>query len=237
MPQDFDIAISYASEDDHIAGEIASKLKTEGIKVFYAGFYQNDLWGKDLSVSLEDIFRDRSRYCLMLVSQNYVKKFWTTKERQYALSRQIQESRPYILPVKLDDANVPGLSGVIHYLKYVNVDETVNSVLYVLNLQKSSNTVHKDLPSPSEISNQIKTNYSDKKITDIVNAYTSTKYEIEQIEDAISMIDSYQDESESNVLFLINKRRNKEITLHYLRVLFNEKTNDEIDIEDLVPDF
>lgn len=229
--KDFDIVISYAGEDANIAGQIAQKLKEKKIKVFYAGFSQDDLWGKDLSESLEEIFRDRADYCLMLVSEHYVKKFWTTQEKQYALSRQMREKRRYILQIKLDDTKVPGIPDTIHYRKFENIDNTVTSILNILNLKNPSDDLETEkVPlSPSRIAEIIAERYSNKSSEEIETAITATEYEIEQLEDVLSMIDYYSDETEGDVLSLINQRRNLEIELHYLRWQLNRAENYEID--------
>ena len=43
--------------------------------VFYDDFYAADLWGKDLSVELQKIYRDSSEFCIMFISQHYLDIF------------------------------------------------------------------------------------------------------------------------------------------------------------------
>ena len=52
----------------------------------------------------------------MFISQHYVRKAWPQFERQHAQARALAEKREYILPIRLDDAEVPGLSPTIGYL-------------------------------------------------------------------------------------------------------------------------
>ena len=70
----YDIAISFAGEDRNVASEIASGLVTKGLNVFYDEYAKTDLWGKDLYVHLTKIYRDESKYCLMLLSDHYANK-------------------------------------------------------------------------------------------------------------------------------------------------------------------
>lgn len=227
--KDFDIVISYASEDGDVARQIARKLRDNNVNVFFADFYQDDLWGKDLSVSLEEIFRDRADYCLMLVSENYVKKFWTTQEKQYAIARQMREKRRYILQIKLDDTKVPGISDTIHYKKFDNVENTVSSIINILDLQKPSNfslTIKVPL-SPSGIAEMVDRLYGNKSSAEIENAIMATEAEIEKVEDVLSIIDYYSDETEGDVRSLLNQRRNLEIELYYLRAQLDMVDNYE----------
>ena len=45
----------------------------------------------------------------MLISKAYREKQWTNHERRAAQARAFEESREYILPVRLDDVDLPGL--------------------------------------------------------------------------------------------------------------------------------
>ena len=53
----------------------------------------------------------------MFISKEYVEKAWPRHERQAILSRAIKEDREYVLPVRFDDTEVPGLPGGIAYLR------------------------------------------------------------------------------------------------------------------------
>ncbi|QUM86154.1 toll/interleukin-1 receptor domain-containing protein [Moritella sp. 28] len=114
----YDVVISFAGEDRKIAEAIASNLVTRGINVFYDEYEQANLWGKDLYVHLTKIYRDESKYCLMLISENYAKKQWTNHERKAAQARAFQENSEYILPLRLDDAEIDGILGTTGYIDY-----------------------------------------------------------------------------------------------------------------------
>jgi hypothetical protein len=70
----YDVVISFAGEDRNIADALASGLVTKGINVFYDEYERANLWGKDLYVHLTKIYRDESKCCLMLISENYARK-------------------------------------------------------------------------------------------------------------------------------------------------------------------
>ncbi len=86
----------------------------KGLTVYYDKIFDDELWGLDLVDHFEDIFKNRAKYCMMFISEDYVEGFWPKVERQAALSRQITEKR-YILPVRFDKTPVPGLSPTIKY--------------------------------------------------------------------------------------------------------------------------
>ncbi|HEV8582973.1 MAG TPA: TIR domain-containing protein [Thermoanaerobaculia bacterium] len=112
----YDVAISFAGEDRAIAEELAAKLKARNIAVFYDRYFKADLWGKDLSAHLTDVYGRRAKYCLLLISQHYATKGWTNLERRAAQARALEENREYILPIRLDATSIPGMTSNIGYL-------------------------------------------------------------------------------------------------------------------------
>jgi hypothetical protein len=52
----------------------------------------------------------------MFLSKNYASKLWTNHERKFAQERAFKENRSYILPIKLDDTEIPGIPSTIGYL-------------------------------------------------------------------------------------------------------------------------
>lgn len=121
---EYDIAISFAGEDRNIAEQIAQKLKSDGIKVFYDSYEKATLWGKDLYVHLNDIYKNKATFCLMVISSNYKDKQWTNHERMAAQARAFSQNKEYILPLKLDDTEIPGLNETIGYVDFRKSDTT-----------------------------------------------------------------------------------------------------------------
>ena len=114
---EYDIAISFAGEDREIAKQIAELLQKKGVRVFYDSFEVSELWGKNLYDYLIEIYSERSKYCLMLLSENYKKKLWTNHERESAQARAFRENREYILPIRLDDTKIPGIHETVGYIE------------------------------------------------------------------------------------------------------------------------
>ncbi len=126
----YDIAISFAGEDRAIAEAIANKLISNGIKVFYDFYEKATLWGKDLYEHLNDIYKNKATFCLMIISNNYKEKQWTTHERKAAQARAFRQNKEYILPLKLDDTEIPELNETIGYVDFRNTD--VNEIVELL---------------------------------------------------------------------------------------------------------
>jgi TIR domain len=115
---EYDVAISFAGEQRAEAEAIADCLKQAGVKVFYDRYEEVDLWGKDLYEHLSDIYQKKARYCLMLVSAAYAAKVWPTHERRNAQARALAQRNEYILPVRFDETEIPGLPATIGYLRF-----------------------------------------------------------------------------------------------------------------------
>ncbi|WP_262029249.1 toll/interleukin-1 receptor domain-containing protein [Microvirga sp. Mcv34] len=118
MPEayEFDVALSFAGEDRQQAHHLAEIVKGHGLKVFYDEFSKATLWGKDLFQHLQSVYKDKAAYCIVFVSEHYVRKAWTKHELQQAQARSFESNREYILPLRLDDTILPGLNATVGYL-------------------------------------------------------------------------------------------------------------------------
>ncbi len=122
----YDVALSYAGEDHDYAESLAKELHNRGIKVFYDKYEKANLWGKNLYDYLSDLYQNKARYCVMILSQHYAAKLWTNHERQAAQARAFRENEEYILPIRLDKTEIPGILPTISYLSWQQ--ETVESI-------------------------------------------------------------------------------------------------------------
>jgi len=113
---EYDVCLSFASEQRDYVEMIASGLKERGLRVFYDADETVNLWGKDLGERLDHIYRKASRYCVLFVSEAYAAKQWTRLERRSALARAIEEEGEYILPARFDDTELPGLRPTVAYV-------------------------------------------------------------------------------------------------------------------------
>ncbi|WP_204376188.1 toll/interleukin-1 receptor domain-containing protein [Hymenobacter coccineus] len=120
--KEYDIVMSFAGEDRKVAEELASRLVSKGINVFYDEYEKANLWGKDLYTHLIKIYRDDSKYYLMILSESYAKKQWTNHERKAAQSRAFAENQEYILPLRLDETEIEGVLNTTGYIDYKKTD-------------------------------------------------------------------------------------------------------------------
>ena len=132
--QKYDVALSFAGEDRKYAKELADLLKTNSYSCFYDENEFANLWGKNLYDYLSSVYKDQARYCVMFLSKYYEQKLWTTHERQLAQARAFQENREYILPVRLDDTEIPGIPPTVGYLdlRIITIEEVYEALVMKL---------------------------------------------------------------------------------------------------------
>jgi hypothetical protein len=112
----FDIALSFAGEDREYVDGVAERLRARGVRVFYDRYAVVDTWGVDLYELFDEVFRTKARFAVVFVSHHYVDKPWPTHERRSAQARALTEFGAYLLPVRLDDAELPGLRPTVGYV-------------------------------------------------------------------------------------------------------------------------
>jgi tetratricopeptide (TPR) repeat protein len=130
----YDVAISYAGEDRDYVQALADALRQQGVSVFYDRYEKATLWGKNLYDYLSDLYQNRARYCVMLLSHHYAAKVWTSHEREAAQNRAVREHEEYILPIRLDDMDLSGHLQTIVYLNWreETIETIVEALLYKL---------------------------------------------------------------------------------------------------------
>ena len=136
--QKYDVALSFAGEDREQVKALADLLVRGGYSCFYDENELANLWGKNLYDYLSEVYKDRARYCVMFLSQHYGQKLWTNHERQIAQARAFQENREYILPVRIDDTEIPGIPPTIGYLDLRSM--TIEEVYEALVMKLSGTT-------------------------------------------------------------------------------------------------
>lgn len=112
----YDVCLSFASEDRTYVELVAAALRDSGASVFYDKYEATNLWGKNLYEHFVSVYRDQARYCVMFISRYYAAKMWTSHERRSAQERALREREEYLLPVRFDDTDVPGLLRTVGYL-------------------------------------------------------------------------------------------------------------------------
>lgn len=117
----YDVCLSFASEDREYVESVASEARSRNVHVFYDKYEQVELWGKNLYDHLADVYQNRARFCVIFISEHYRGKLWTNHERKHAQARAFQENKEYLLPVRFDSTEIPGLPDTIGYIDAGNV--------------------------------------------------------------------------------------------------------------------
>lgn len=132
---EYEIALSFAGEDRAAAQSLADQLIESGIRVFYDLYEQSDLWGKDLYQHLQEVYREKAQYCVIFVSKSYSEKLWTKHELKQAQARAFRENSDYILPLRLDDTEIPGLNHTVGYidLRQNSIEQVAQLIVRKLN--------------------------------------------------------------------------------------------------------
>ncbi len=133
---EFDIAISFANAEREIAYKLASILTDNyKLKIFYDDFEQARLLGENLTEYLLEVYLQKSRYCIILISKEYKLSRWSRHEWRAAQSRAFSEPDiKYLIPVRVDDTVLPGLLDTVSYLPLYSslTIENVANIIYTM---------------------------------------------------------------------------------------------------------
>lgn len=105
----YNVALSYASPQQEYVRAVAVSLRDGGFRVFYDEFEKVELWGTYLHESLDTIYRKESERVVIFISKDYLESQWTRVEIRSALSAASASSEIYMLPVRFDSTEIPGL--------------------------------------------------------------------------------------------------------------------------------
>jgi hypothetical protein len=116
IERSYDVVLSFAGEDRRYVQRVAACLKRKGVRVFYDGFEEAALWGKDLAEHLDVVYRRAGTYCVLFISAAYKNKMWTRHERRAAYARALRQDSEYILPARIDDTELIGVRPTLGYI-------------------------------------------------------------------------------------------------------------------------
>jgi hypothetical protein len=218
----FDVALSFAGEDRGYVHDVAQALIDAGVSVFYDEFEQIKLWGKDLVVHLDNIYRHKARYCVMFISSYYAAKVWTNHELKSALARALEEENEYILPARFDDTELPGIRPTIGY---VNLRDLPPNDFANLILEKIGHTDSVGRGrTASQQTNEPTFRKPNIRSTKSFNPYSESRNFIEYVANEIANRCSYL--SDDGVDFSVFERNSRKC----IRILLNGRVVYSIDI-------
>ena len=113
---------------------MATRVRDAGFAVFYDNFYPEELWGKNLVDTFDEIYRKRARYCVIFASNEYKERIWTNHERRSAQARALEEKgNEYILPIKVDGAELDGMPPTVGHLSLsMGIDQIADLLIQKL---------------------------------------------------------------------------------------------------------
>jgi hypothetical protein len=136
MDYKYDVTLSFAGEDREYVEKVAKTLQENDVKVFYDKFEEVDLWGKDLGLHFDYVYRKGAKYCVPFISEHYKKKIWTNHEIRTAISRAIETNVEYILPTRFDDTEIDGIRPTLGFLDLRNISPEKLAHLIIKKLEK-----------------------------------------------------------------------------------------------------
>jgi hypothetical protein len=137
---DFDIAVSFAGENRGFVEEVVRKVQDSApdVTVFYDEDYKYESWGKDGIEYFTDVYMKRSRYVAMFISRSYAEKEWPRAEKRAALARALTERSEYVLPIRIDNTELPGMPPTVFYVEAIRegVDGIATGILHKLGTKR-----------------------------------------------------------------------------------------------------
>jgi hypothetical protein len=139
---DFDVAASYAEQDRDDVLPIVTRLEELDVRVYDRAGQVVENWGKNLVEHLPRIFRKHVRHGLLFVSRHYETEVLAKVERQAAQSRAVELDGEFLLPIRLDDTELPGLLPNVQHLdlRLHSVEKICQAVVQKLAQHRSAFT-------------------------------------------------------------------------------------------------
>jgi hypothetical protein len=104
----YHVLFSYAPVDAGYVHDVHAALPEE-VKVF--DYAEQGMWGDELAKALEHRYKNEALFCVVFISEAYLKSPWTNKE--FAIVRHVAKRKPgYMLPVLLDPIKIPELEAI-----------------------------------------------------------------------------------------------------------------------------
>lgn len=134
--QDFsyDVALSYAGEQERFVSRVARLLQAEGLRVFFAPQQEEAFQAEDMITKFYQIYRYQSRYVAAFVTDAYLKKDITMHEAATAILRQKEEGRNCLIPLYFNNVKLEQLGPDINYiqadkLREVEIAEKIRAII------------------------------------------------------------------------------------------------------------
>ncbi|MFC1410739.1 TIR domain-containing protein [Streptacidiphilus sp. N1-12] len=117
--QIYDLAVSFAGEHRDYVERAVRSCQQRGLRVFYDRDMNNEWWGRSFIREQREVYSSRTRYFVPFISTEYLAKPIPMDEFSAAMMTAVKQGDGYILPVLMDEVQVPSdlLHPHIHYLR------------------------------------------------------------------------------------------------------------------------
>lgn len=132
----YDVAISYKSEIQDRAAKIASYLKADGWKVFFAPLKQQEMLSEKIHQTLYDVFKNQSLVKVLLISNSYLEGEWTALEKRMSLESTKDERKRLLIVNYTNQITLPGELRSLQYLDGCAMNEDEIAFLVTERLKK-----------------------------------------------------------------------------------------------------
>ncbi|RJR15022.1 hypothetical protein C4579_03060 [Candidatus Microgenomates bacterium] len=118
----YDIAFSLAGEQKELGNSIKEHLDSSGCNSWIYTEHQAELVGKNQAKFFSNLFGKDSKYCVAIISDEYLKKIWTSLEGEYIIDRWMKEMNnyDYLIPLSEGGKIIEGYPKIRGYL---SIDE------------------------------------------------------------------------------------------------------------------
>jgi hypothetical protein len=115
----YDIAVSFAGEHRDYVERTVRGCERLGLRVFYDRNMNNEWWGRSFIREQRKVYSSQTRYFVPFISTEYLAKPIPIDEFSAAMMTAVKLGDGYVLPVLMDDVQVPPdlLHPHIHYLR------------------------------------------------------------------------------------------------------------------------
>lgn len=225
----YDVAFSFAGKDRELVEELASVLKKRNVKIFYDEFEKSQLWGEDLYSYLDELYRFRSKFCVVFISKYYANTIWNDTIRKDYERRAFLDNQTSILPIRLDDTEIPGISSSTVYIRWQD-DEVDNIADMIVQKVQAESGVEVEVNKDAVIGGKIKRESEECVVSPFIfnNPVTGeTFFNRENVlEDMLNYL--FRRRDRGNIWLLGQRQSGKTSILKHLETEFNKikhKTN------------
>lgn len=128
----YDIGISFAGEERLFASQLAKSLTKSNLEIFYDEIQTTKIWGEDLPSYLTKTYFEQCKYCIVLLSNHYMKKKWTQIEWNSIKVREyLAKNDLFLLPIIIDEELIKTLDINIGFINanQLEYEEIVELIL------------------------------------------------------------------------------------------------------------